>query len=188
MNAGPVINRLRCATGDIHKGLDERLNAIDRLSSRETRGAMVNGYLNFHSRADAAFAPWLAGERTLDYGARRRTPALEQALATLRIAPVRSPGPPLAIANLAQAYGAFYVVEGSTLGGRMIRKAVAALGRDLVGLDFLDPYGDDSADRWRTFMALLEDRAKNREAQAVIGATAAFALAEECLHVQELAA
>ena len=188
MTVGPVLAQLRIATGNLHQKLDESLDAINRLAAIDSRRDMICGYLAFHTSADAAIAPWLADLPGLDYAARRRSPALRQAFAAMNVStePPHHPFPTLA--NRAQAYGALYVVEGSTLGGRLIRKAIADRGCDMIGLDFLDPYGAATGERWRTFLALLETGAKDQAAEAVRGAIAAFEMADACLGLPELAA
>ena len=187
MTVGPVLAQLRIATGNLHQKLDESLDAINRLAAIDSRRDMICGYLAFHTSADAAIAPWLSDEPGLDYALRRRSPALRQALAALEgsTEPTRRPVPMLA--SRAQAYGALYVVEGSTLGGRLIRKAIADRGCDMVGLDFLDPYGAATGERWRTFLALLEANAENQAAEAARGAIAAFELAAASLRLLEIA-
>ena len=156
MIVGPVLTQLRLATGDIHRRLDAGLDAVNRLERACSRPDMIRGYFAFHKGVDAAVAPWLAEDSGLDYAARRRTPALRRAVKAMNLAesPPRRRFP--ALGNRAQAYGALYVVEGSVLGGRLIRNTIAERGRDLDGLDFLDPYGTATGERWRTFLAQLE--------------------------------
>jgi heme oxygenase len=83
----------------------------------------------------------------------------------------------------AEALGAFYVLEGSSLGGRVILKELKSRGASLTGLGFLDPYGPDTGQRWRSFLVILERELNSCEqkADAVKGALNTFAFANACL-------
>ena len=59
--------------------------------------------------------------------------------------------------DVAQALGALYVIEGSTLGGRLIARQ---LGQSIgvtaeSGARFYHSYGDDRGERWKTYKAAL---------------------------------
>lgn len=63
------------------------------------------------------------------------------------------------IQNFPQALGALYVMEGSTLGGRIIGNMI---GRQLnlhseAGLSFFIGYGDDTKKMWKRFLHILND-------------------------------
>jgi heme oxygenase len=82
------------------------------------------------------------------------------------------------------ALGWVYVAEGSMLGGRIIRRRLSAAGSDLKGLSFLDPYGDQTGDRWRAFLTVLEQACADGTAsidQVVRGGVEAFAFAHATL-------
>lgn len=70
------------------------------------------------------------------------------------------------------------------LGGRIIRRRLAAAGSDLRGLSFLDPYGDQTGERWRAFLTGLEQACADGTAtieQVVQGGVEAFAFADAVL-------
>jgi heme oxygenase len=78
-----------------------------------------------------------------------------------------------------------YVLEGSTLGGKIILRTVRSKGVSTNELHFLDPYGKDASALWRVFLRVLErettpDPAAMKE--CVSGATKAFVFAAACLH------
>jgi heme oxygenase (biliverdin-IX-beta and delta-forming) len=83
-----------------------------------------------------------------------------------------------ALGSLAQRFGVAYVVEGAQLGGRAL---LQRLGPRLAPLParWLQGYGSDSADRWRSFVAALGaclgDQAQAQSAAS--SARATFALA-----------
>jgi heme oxygenase (biliverdin-IX-beta and delta-forming) len=146
--------RLREATRADHARLEARLDLPARLASAGQRRAVVEAFYDLHSGLEAAISPWLADVAGLDFQARRRGPRLEADLRALGCRP-RPAGPAPQVNGQAYAFGLLYVLEGSTLGGRIVRKAVQAGGGDLSGLSFLDPYGDRLGERWRSFLAVL---------------------------------
>jgi heme oxygenase len=77
-----------------------------------------------------------------------------------------------------------YVLEGSTLGGRIILRMLASRGVQDPSLAFLDPYGAQTGARWRGFLAVLAREADDNEeriAQACDGARSGFSHAERLL-------
>ena len=92
--------------------------------------------------------------------------------------------PTIDIETRAEAFGACYVLEGSTLGGRMISRLVQRDGALSLGTGFLDPYGPETGPMWRSFLHVLEREAAGDvafAAKAVSGAKKTFALAKTTL-------
>jgi heme oxygenase len=104
-----------------------------------------------------------------DYAARRKSTAIVEDLITLE-----APVPPVTtdlpeVNNTAQALGALYVMEGSTLGGRHIRKMLARqlhMGEDHA-TSFFGGYGEDTERMWQEFKSAL-DRLSSPAADPVI--------------------
>jgi heme oxygenase len=181
--ASRAIDRLRQETRSAHGELDESLHLIDRLSSLRQRANVLAGYHRFHQAAEAAIAPFLAAVADLDFAARRRSLLIAGGIGILgqEVLPDRAASP--GITTQSEAFGALYVLEGSSLGGRVILKELKRRGVSLAGLGFLDPYGFNTAPRWRSFLAILEREVQSGEQQrdAVTGALNAFAFAKSCL-------
>jgi heme oxygenase len=169
--------RLRDATRDRHERLEARLDILNRLLTVPGRRELVAGFHALHAGAEAALEPLLGGVPGLDFHARRRSERLARDLAGLG-GRVR-PSPPMPVYGVAQALGVLYVLEGSTLGGRVIRRHLAANGGDMAGLGFLDPYGAATGDRWRSFLDVLDAEADVDS--LVAGAVAGFDYSERCL-------
>jgi heme oxygenase len=92
-----------------------------------------------------------------------------------------------AIGTVAEALGAFYVIEGSSLGGKTILKALRSQGAPTDELDFLDPYGSESGARWRSFLNVLERETGHDQSTTdacVSGAIKGFAFAAMCLRAE----
>ena len=173
---------LREATRDIHERLESRLDILVEARTTAGRRAMVSRFHRFHAEVEAAAAPWLTGTPGLDFEARRRTPQLLRDMADLGMG---LPGAvhPIAAGGEREALGMMYVLEGSTLGGLVIRRKLEAAGQAMTGLSFLDPYGEAAAERWRDFLAVLATRVRSPDAvgAALRGASTAFRHAERRL-------
>lgn len=72
-----------------------------------------------------------------------------------------------------EALGALYVIEGSTLGGKIISKMMQQqLGLSGAGLSFFSGYGDSTEQMWNTFKDVLNAQAENPEQEAAVIAAA----------------
>jgi heme oxygenase len=172
--------KLRSATAAAHERVEQQARVVERLSDPEERAALMAAFYLLHAEVEAAAAPWLGDHPDLDFPARRRTPLLRRALEALGVEAPRVESA-LSAASPAEAIGLLYVVEGATLGGKIIRRSLAAGGCGPDSLDFLDPYGDATGAQWRTFLAVLEDVAEGDPDGAVSGALEGFRLAEQRL-------
>ncbi|MBL8553588.1 MAG: biliverdin-producing heme oxygenase [Phenylobacterium sp.] len=170
--------RLRDATHAHHARLETRIDILNRIATPEGRRELVARFHALHTAAEQALAPFLVGVDGLDFDARRRSGRLAGDLADLGAAP-REPSAPIVVGGVGEALGLMYVLEGSTLGGRVIRKQVESCGGDMHGLSFLDPYGAEVGDRWRAFLGVIEAEAD--VAGLVAGAVAGFAHSERHL-------
>jgi len=173
----PALKHLRAATADLHERLEERMNAVTRLSDDASRADLVRRYAALHIPAEAALGAELEPVADLDFASRRRKPRLPPMDA------VETPAFP-SPRSRAEALGMLYVLEGSTLGGKVILRELAGRGVDTVSLAFLDPYGRQAGERWRGFISVLDreigDDAVRLE-QAGRGAQRAFRHAEAIL-------
>ncbi len=177
-----VISRLRAATAKAHQDLEHGLDMMRAAADPAGRRALVTRFHALHLGAERVLEPLLADYPGLEFEARRRSPWLAADLVDLGADPGATRpcriDPP---ASAAEALGMFYVLEGSTLGGKVIRKAMEDQGADMLGLSFLTPYGEATGERWRAFMALLE-AADPADVDAIVrGGLKGFEAARRCL-------
>jgi heme oxygenase len=175
-----TIALLRYRTASLHSGLESGLGIIDRLSCPETRGDLIAGYYAFHHLSEQALGRYLGDVPGLEFSTRLRASTILADADHLRL--MQPTLPP--VASVAEALGALYVLEGSTLGGRTILNSLKRRGVSVEGLSFLDPYGKHAGRYWRTFLQVLErETASDRSAmnQCAAGAITTFAFAEICL-------
>lgn len=180
LNPSPVSTE--ASPGLIRARLREETSAaherVDALYSRFNLG-VPDGYTAFllaQARAflpvEAALTDAGAGEIIADWAGRLRSPTLALDLAALgRALPAPLPAPDLSTG--AEILGAAYVLEGSRLGGALLRRRVPA-DQPLTFMAASEP------GRWRAFVALLEQRLTGQEAieQAISAALATFAVFE----------
>jgi heme oxygenase len=128
-----VLERLRRETTGLHRDVEEMTDLPGSISSRKDYVNLLRRLHEFHTAVEARLADpsWATG--WLDLGialpAHRRSHLLSEDLSALGATPeeagVRLP----TIDNIGRALGCLYVVEGSSLGGRVLVPAFrAALG------------------------------------------------------------
>lgn len=107
-----------------------------------------------------------------DYPSRRKP---EDILQNLRELDAHDPATQIcrqvpSIQNNAGAFGALYVMEGSTLGGLMIKKMLTGqLSLSDKQLQFFGGYGKQTRQRWNVFLSAMNTVAQNEtEEQALI--------------------
>jgi heme oxygenase len=189
MIASPALLALREATASAHETLEVQARIEPRLSDPATRAETVAAFYRFHAGLEPLSHPLVAAlnaELGAGFEPRSRANGIAQDLKILGQR-IPSPARPAAPDSAGEALGWVYVAEGSMLGGRIIRRRLAAEGRDLDGLGFLDPYGEETGARWRAFMDLLDRACANGHAtidQVVKGGVDGFAFAHRTLQPQ----
>lgn len=174
-----ILNRLRLETRSDHDKLDHHPLMEVLMSPGLTLPHyqdLLGKFLGFYQPLEpilGRFKHWsLLG---IDLDERRKTPWLLQDLACLKVKAADFPlcSEPDWILDEASALGTFYVMEGSTLGGQVISRHVAAqlgLSRE-HGLAFFSSYGEAVGARWReTREALLRFAEQTASEDAMIHA------------------
>ena len=168
-SATPMLDRLRAATRTAHAALEDSLALLRAPLSRARFAQTLAGFHAFHRAWEPRMAA-LIGDEALT-GPRRRLTLIEQDLETLGV--TAGPRVPFAVDFLADrscAWGSLYVMEGSTLGGQMISKALRreAEWTPETGLAYFNPYGRRTAAMWRGFCDALERQAPSLEPDGVV--------------------
>ena len=182
--AGLLRQRLREGTAAAHEQLEAALDLLGREPDRQRFARMLERFLGFHIvweksiRRHPDLRAFVAPRSRLphlrrDLAALGRTNAEQAALPRCAAAAELAP-------SRAAAVGSIYVLEGSTLGGQVIARALA--GASWVppgGLAYFNPYQARTGEMWRAFGAWAESEVAERElSQAVAGAAATFAVLE----------
>lgn len=192
-----IVHVLRDATREAHERLDSQSPMAASHIDLATYHDILTRYLEAHAAVESALEPWASelSRMGVALDVRRKVPLLVRDLTVTasRLARVPDTGAPLTfvLPTLAAAFGALYVVEGSTLGGQHILKGLTntdlvranCLGAD-AGLAYFNGYGAETAVMWRNFLTALgnADAADPASRDAVIqGAQSTFSLFEHVL-------
>ena len=168
-----LAERLRASTREAHTGLEDALALLTPPLSRERFLSVLQGFRAFHK----AWEPKVRAQLGADLAGRGdRLALLDRDIDALG----GGPAPPCAfdlafLADASAAWGSLYVVEGSTLGGRFISKALrGAPWTPAEGLAYFDPYGAGTGQMWARFKEDLEAAADLDRDAVVQGAEATF--------------
>ncbi|MBK4998691.1 biliverdin-producing heme oxygenase [Pseudomonas sp. S31] len=162
----PLLLALRAGTRACHTALEERLPFFREGFDVAGYRRLLSAYYGFHAPLELTLAGYQGVERA-------KAPALVRDLLALGLSAADIDALPLcqalpAVEDEARALGVMYVLEGSTLGGQVLKRAMAerlGLAPDR-GLGFLDVYGAASGSYWRAFLERLADAACTQAAQA----------------------
>lgn len=151
-------DRLRRATMQSHHTLEQHpllLSLLDPTVSLIQYGNALAALHGIYAQSEEAIFAYLRKHPGLfDYFSRRKLPALESDLSTLKRAPVpiRTACPSLDTAGA--LFGALYTLEGSTLGGQFIARKLPPS----FPLAFFTVYGEQTRQRWDEFLQLAMAR------------------------------
>jgi heme oxygenase (biliverdin-IX-beta and delta-forming) len=172
--------RLRTATGPAHQALETSLDWQARVATLPGYRDLLGRLYGFHAVWEPAIATGLADEAFL--APRRRLALLAADLAHLGLPSASVAALPrpsdLILADPAAAMGALYVLEGSTLGGQLIGRHIAALhGFSGDGLAYYRAHGPAAGAMWTAFRQRLEPFGGDPAAEAALtgAAVATFA-------------
>ena len=179
----PVLERLKRETREAHDRLEAGLDLLGEPLSRERFLRVLERFWGFHSvwepavgRAlhdDLFLAPRLKlSHLQADLGALGRSPddiaRLPRCFEAAQLAPLPlRPG---------AALGSLYVLEGSTLGGKVISRALKdAPWLPEGGLAYFDPYGSHTGRMWQDFRDYTAARSTPAtDAEMIAAAKATF--------------
>jgi heme oxygenase (biliverdin-IX-beta and delta-forming) len=189
-----ILSRLRLETRGEHEAVEQVLDLMSPSLTREGYGQRLEHFYGFYAPLEQALqarrdgAAGGAGEAALSPGSKlaltarlTKTAHLRQDLQRLgvitRDLPLCRDLPPLHLE--AEVLGCLYVLEGATLGGRMITQHVqATFGiTPATGGSFFEGYGADTGKMWQTMRQLLVSGAPDVQSEdtMVANAIATFA-------------
>jgi heme oxygenase (biliverdin-IX-beta and delta-forming) len=182
-----IVTLLRSRTQDAHSALEAQLGLLDRPASIDYYAHLLLRFLGFHLvwENDLQEFPTLACELKT----RSRIRHLRDDLRTLGLTDAEISCVPLCgdahrvTLDEARALGAFYVLEGSTLGGLLITKHLSGAGwLPAEGLSYFNPYGSRTGVMWRSFKRWLEIQAEHHAANDIVsGARGTFVVLQKWL-------
>ena len=173
-----LLERLRDETRARHTALESALGLPRPGYTRADHRALMARYFGFFQPWDLALAARLDGAGLAsELSGRAHAPRLAADLEALGLdasaraaLPRATDLPPLDGAG--GLFGAMYVVEGSTLGGRFLARWL----REVLGTEadvcsrFYSAYGDRTGAMWRQFRAVLTERVPEDQHDAAVAA------------------
>ena len=175
-----ISERLKSETRHLHDLTEAKFNSSKIFEGsfgiEDYRKLLVYNYFLLKNFEDAVFAqiPAVIAEK-LDLEKRRKLPLILHDFEALGMA---VPNLPISIEveNEAEAWGIFYVMEGSTLGGNMIAKQLSKseLFKDFP-FHYFRCYGSQTGSYWKNFKESLDEQiAENEEEKCIAGANKAY--------------
>lgn len=175
-----LLERLKTETAAEHADIERAADILNPRLELEQYRTYLERTLGFYLVAEHAF--WRMGvwdALGLAASEREKLPILAEDIVLLgnlepeKISPCPE-GP--SFGSTAEAVGGAYVLEGSTLGGRVISRHIQRVFGPNVPRSFLECYGSRTAEQWQTFRAALTRYARTRgmEDQVVAGARETF--------------
>ena len=164
MIAHPVAVMIKDSTQQLHKDVEDLL--LPKLAAIENKNdyaAILRMFYGYFSPLENLLQQFVTPALLPDVAERRKADALLHDLRSLK-----SEGADLTlcealplIENEAQAMGALYVLEGSTLGGKTIAKMLRqnkALALTDNELTFFMGYKEETGSKWKAFLQVLNQQ------------------------------
>jgi heme oxygenase len=178
MAFGDIATRLRQETAPEHAAIEAASGILHQGLTRDEYRRYLERWFGFLAPLEAELQRlqvW--GVLGLDPSERGKRQRLESDLGELGAVVCALPLAGLPeLRGLPEAVGSAYVIEGSTLGGRVLSRHVqTCLGAE-VPRSFLEVYGHDTGQRWHAFRAALASYALGRDTQdrVISGAKSTF--------------
>ena len=180
--APDLAGRLRSATAKAHLRLEQELDLLTPPLLKPRFAWLLRRFLGFHLAWEQAMAAAPGFSELI--AQRSRLDHLRRDLAALGVSGAEIEATPrcAAAAGLARtpeaALGSLYVMEGSTLGGQVIGRALADTPwRPADGLTYFNPYGERTGAMWRAFKTAATQICRpGAEAAVEAGAVRTFEL------------
>ncbi len=176
--SGAVLARLRRATRPAHDRLEGALGLLDERLDRDAYKQVLERFYGFWRGWEPQVAALLQDRPLLE--PRRRLHLLKADLAVLGSSACAMDALPACslplLYDAAGALGSLYVMEGSTLGGRVIQRNVERrLGLDgRSGCSYFAGYGTSTGVMWRLFLARLDEAPVTDAERIATGAAVTF--------------
>jgi len=174
--------KLKAATTSEHDQLETQMFVgqimSKMLSIEQYNKILMTNYLIHASYEELLFStiPKDMG-KALDLDERKKLTALEKDLLQAELAPAVVVTPNNRNWTLWSALGALYVLEGATLGGKVIYKQLLAnpnFANSSLDLNYYNIYGDQLMAKWSQFVGILNSVTEEHHQEVIDGAKAMF--------------
>ena len=178
-----VAQELKVRTEERHKASEALLMPkIAAIAGREDYVAILRMFYGFFAPLEKVLAAKISHHQLPDIDQRMKSARILSDISDCTPAgnfpPLSDRLPP--VATTSQAFGAFYVLEGSTLGGRYLCKMLLKEHRQWLtekSLSFFNGYGEETGPKWKIFQDRLN---QEYDRQSIVDtANQTFCLLEE---------
>jgi len=173
INVLPTGAIVKESTQPLHREVEELLlPKLTAISSRAEYAAILKMFYGYFFPLEQRIQRLITANELPDIAERRKAAFILRDLESINVSTgdmALCTGLPF-MENEAQAFGALYVLEGSTLGGKMIAKMLLknqalAISEDAV--HFFSGYRDETGSKWKAFLEVLNQQT---QADAVVRA------------------
>jgi heme oxygenase len=161
--------RVKGETREQHQQLESILPIARENFTLAEYQFVLEKFFGIYTPFEASISEFAALPETLQWERRKKTPTLENDLADLGMAQESIMALPMArvasMSNLPEILGTMYVLEGATLGGQFISRAVGQrFGFDQrKGCRFFSSYGSEVGSMWRCFGEVVRQQMNNSD-------------------------
>ncbi|MBN9483782.1 MAG: hypothetical protein BGO70_09270 [Bacteroidetes bacterium 43-93] len=153
------IEELRARTKEDHQQLDKLLIPYIKGCNTVAKYAdLLQCFYGYFHPLESLISAYIDDDIVPQYSRRRKSNVIEEELQSMHenLHAINEDVPLPRIDNIAGALGAMYVLEGSTMGGKIISKILAEnLGKQPSDIRFFNYYGDDTDVLWGQFVQSL---------------------------------
>jgi heme oxygenase (biliverdin-IX-beta and delta-forming) len=177
-----ILQQLRSGTAHLHERVERAVNLSSSIRSLEAYTALLGRYYGFYKPLEDRLVSITGfADVGLELKPRLKTPLLRDDLSALGYSEIAIDSLPICVSlpaldSLSRTLGCLYVLEGATLGGKIVRREVERVHGLVAGLgcSFFSSYGDDVGLMWKSFCIALEGFAqRTRDAHDIVGAAVA---------------
>jgi heme oxygenase len=181
---------LKKSTENIHKEAEKiMVRWLKRIRSPEDYVVLLNWLYGYYGPIEHRIKSQLSDTRFPDMPRRTRADDLLRDMQQAGIplpAPEHCPDLPV-IDSFGKALGALYVLEGSTLGGRVIAAMLAHQLGSEKSISYFSSYGSETEDMWQSFRDFLDSNTTPEvSADALQAANATFITFKNWIEKHEL--
>lgn len=164
IHALPIAIYVKEVTQQLHQAVENiLLPKLESIRHADHYAVILKMFYGFYSPLEISIERYITPEHLPDLAMRRKAAAILNDLN--QMGQVESGWPVCTllpgIGSVAEAFGALYVLEGSTLGGRVMAKMLRKNQHLLIpekALTFFEGYKEETGSHWKTFLMALNQQ------------------------------
>ncbi len=180
---------LKEKTLNAHQRLEKKIILLlKQIEDKQDYAWILQQFYSFYKPLEALISSFIDQSVLADYAQRRKSDALLQDIKTLEadipVSFAQKHNLPQ-INNHLTAMGALYVLEGSTLGGRIISGMVYKKLNLNTGFNFFNSYGEQTPVMWQKFLMALNQKQLDKNESLLVVDTAEETFNNLFIHIKK---